>query len=723
IINTSGNYSIDYYTTDNAGNSNNISNINVVLDFTAPVTTDDAPTGWQTSPFNITLNASDLGSGLNKTYYRINFGPWINNLIIPITNSGIYSIDYYSVDYAGYVEPTNSFSVHLDMELPTSSDNAPTGWQTNPFNISLTGNDSYSNINYITYRIDGANWTNGTNILINNSGNYTLEYYAVDIAGNTQSPKTTNILLDTYLENITYNISADWQITPYNISLNISDNVSGIDYVSYRLNGGNWTNSSLIIANQSGYFNVDFFAADKAGNILPINNFSIKLDLDLPYTTDTSPVGWRKTPFNIILSSNDDTSGVVYTSYRLNNGSWINGTLVPINIAGNHTLEYFAQDLAGNYELIKNVSAKLDNLAPNSSDNAPITNWYSNPLNISLNASDIHTGVSYISYRVYGSNWTNGTNLIINTSGNHSFQYFSVDNLGNIETIKTKYISLDFDSPITTDDAPSVWQSTPFLITLSASDNASGVLNTTYRINGGNWTNGTIIFINSPGNYSIEYFSSDLAGNIENINYISVGLDILKPTTSDNAPSSWQNSSFNITLNATDDAQVAYTNYRINGASWKSGTNIVINSSGNFTIDYHSVDSIGNVENIKTINVLLDLTKPNASDNALNSWQTSPYNITLAGNDTFSGLEQIYYRINGGNWTNGTKIIINSSANHSIEYYAKDKANNTNQIKNIFGLMDISKPITSDDAPIGWQTSSFNINLNASDTGIGVSNT
>ena len=109
-------------------------------------------------------------------------------------------------------------------------------------------------------------------------------------------------------------------------------------------------------------------------------------------------------------------------------------------------------------------------------------------------------------------------------------------------------------------------------------------------------------------NYSIDYFSQDLAGNNESIESISVGLDITKPSTTDDAPLGWQLNPFNITLNATDDAAVAYTNYRINGGNWTSGTTIIINSSGNFTINYHSVDNIGNIETVKNISVALDLT-------------------------------------------------------------------------------------------------------------------
>jgi hypothetical protein len=53
-------------------------------------------------------------------------------------------------------------------------------------------------------------------------------------------------------------------------------------------------------------------------------------------------------------------------------------------------------------------------------------------------------------------------------------------------------------------------------LTINATDVTSGIANTEYRVNGGTWTTyaGPVQFIDK-GAYTVEYRSTDLAGNVE----------------------------------------------------------------------------------------------------------------------------------------------------------------------------------------------------------------
>ena len=113
---------------------------NFTSDNTAPSTTDDAPTGWQTTDVNIHLTCSDSGSGCSTTQYRIDGGSWLTyDTNILISADGNHQIDYNSTDNVGNVESTHTIWVAIDTVAPSTAHDAPTGWQADDVNtVSYT---------------------------------------------------------------------------------------------------------------------------------------------------------------------------------------------------------------------------------------------------------------------------------------------------------------------------------------------------------------------------------------------------------------------------------------------------------------------------------------------------------------------------------------------------------------------------------------------------------
>ncbi len=119
------------------------------------------------------------------------------------------------------------------------------------------------------------------------------------------------------------------------------------------------------------------------------------------------------------------------------------------------------------------------------------------------------------------------------------FHVRAVDRAGNWGVTRTMAVRIDSTAPVTTDDADGkVHQS--FTLHLAASDARSGVASTTYRIDGGPWRIGTTVSLrvaNSskrdnllPGVHTIEYRSTDAAGNVEETKSCEVALDWLRVT-------------------------------------------------------------------------------------------------------------------------------------------------------------------------------------------------
>jgi hypothetical protein len=85
--------------------------ISIILDDTSPVTSCSPSEGTYSKTITITLTATDDGSGINETYYKIGEGEWTEYIEpFDITEPGNYTIYYYSIDKLGNNEEIKSIS-------------------------------------------------------------------------------------------------------------------------------------------------------------------------------------------------------------------------------------------------------------------------------------------------------------------------------------------------------------------------------------------------------------------------------------------------------------------------------------------------------------------------------------------------------------------------------------------------------------------------------------
>ena len=92
-------------------------------------------------------------------------------------------------------------------------------------------------------------------------------------------------------------------------------------------------------------------------------------------------------------------------------------------------------------------------------------------------------------------------------------------------------------------------------MTLSASDANTWVASTRYRVNGGTLTTYTAPFaVSAEGITTLEYSSTDGAGNTEATKTATVRIDKTAPAVSDDATSAWTEGPAHVHLTATDTA-------------------------------------------------------------------------------------------------------------------------------------------------------------------------
>jgi len=153
---------------------------------------------------------------------------------------------------------------------------------------------------------------------------------------------------------------------------------------------------------------------------------------------------------------------------------------------------------------------------------------------VTLGASDpgaptTGSGVSHIYYSVddpfcisiaTGICTTYSAPFKITATGAHTLYFFSEDKAGNFETRHMDPVNIDETAPVTKASLSGTLSGGNYLsavkVTLSATDNLSGVKKTSYQVNGGTAETYTAAFtVSSLGSNTVTFHSTDKADNVE----------------------------------------------------------------------------------------------------------------------------------------------------------------------------------------------------------------
>ncbi|GAG94062.1 unnamed protein product, partial [marine sediment metagenome] len=175
------------------------------------------------------------------------------------------------------------------------------------------------------------------------------------------------------------------------------------------------------------------------------------------------------------------------------------------------------------------VSLKIDRTSPTTNISVSGTpgnaGWYTSNVLITLSAVDVTSGVNFTEYSLDGETWNlYSTSFTISDEGQSSIYFRSQDIAGDYELSKTLLIFIDKSAPITLVSIGGFlvfedWYQSNALISLFADDNYN-VSHTEYSFDGINWVSYGEPF-NMEG-LNLYYYSTDLAGNIEATNSVTI---------------------------------------------------------------------------------------------------------------------------------------------------------------------------------------------------------
>lgn len=349
----------------------------------------------------------------------------------------------------------------------------------------------------------------------------------------------------------------------------------------------------------------------------------------------------------------------------------------------------FGESKPSNIVIVKLI---VDTEAPVTTSNAPI-NWVNqSPLVVNLSVTDKETGVANTYYSINDGRFTEGTSIAIDKEGINKISFYSIDKVGNQEQLQTIYVKIDKTAPTSISNAPATSSEEEVKVNLSAKDELSGVDKIFYSIDGSDYVEGTTFIVKGEGIHKINFYSVDMAGNIESVNTVEVKIDNadkIAPVTTSNASANWTKEDVTVTLTATDaQSGVDKTFYSVNGSNYIEGTALTIKDEGVHKINFYSVDKAGNIEAVNTVEVKIDKTAPTATMDLNSEYKLgSTVQLSYTEKDNLSGVvDEKMVVVSPGETTgkvveNGGSIQFDKPGVYNITVTVTDAAGNSTTIQ------------------------------------------
>lgn len=731
-------------------------------------------TWTRTNAFTLTWsNPPDL-SGIVGAYYKLDTEPQgpTDGILVETTQPAIYSLAVpgdgkHSVylwlkDRAGNINAAQRNALFnafwYDGSAPVSSVdlsgvNGANGWYRSGVNVSLSAldPDPGSGVQVIYHQLNDQPVQTNTSFSIPNAGIYVLRHAAVDRAGNREVTRTLDIRIDNVAPTSHAALSGTpgvngWYLQPVTIQLTAADDLSGVAGIRYRVDSSAWITGTDISLDDDGDHRLEFQAVDQAGNVEAIQQLRVPIDQSAPstsYQPDPRAIlgdnGWYRSLVTITLVPLDLVSGIANTFYRIDGDGWQASTLFVLNQEGEHIIEFYSVDVAGNVETPFPVTLKIDTQAPGTPappQTAPASWTRENSFSFIWSKPNDRSGIAGAYYRLGAPPTSNQDgifrdvqvvdNIALAAEGSYDLYLWLRDGAGNVDYRRAVRVAnafrYDRTAPQTQAELNGVlgsndWYISPVTVTLTASDTLAGVGSTLFRIDTSAWQTGTSVVVSGADKHTLTYLSTDLANNVESPHIQTIRIDPIAPGPPQQAsvsPSGWSHvNSFALSwTNPLDLSGIAGIHYKFDQApvgpydgayipGVNSATGLQVASEGQHTLYIWLEDFAGNVDYQQRIRLLnaarYDGTAPvtafRASGTAgSNGWYISPVAITLTPSDAGSGTALTQYRINGGAWITGTQFTLGYDGQHTIEYRSSDAAGNIESVQQRLLNIDATPP-------------------------------
>ncbi|MGE5597867.1 MAG: OmpL47-type beta-barrel domain-containing protein, partial [Bacteroidota bacterium] len=307
----------------------------LIVDATPPTVSLDTVTVGQDGVLNAAASAADNLAGVAKVVFQAN-GIIVEDAAAPYTadwdTAGwpgtVHTVTAQAFDRAGNPSTVASADISLDKAPPvTAHDYQHDGeWVNTPVTIVFTATDVGSGVAGTYYRINGGADQSGSVLNLEADGEYTVEFWSVDCANNTETPpKTVSVKIDRTPPVITAEVTpppnaAGWHDADATVTFSAADALSGVLSLSPQ--------TATVSAEGAGQ-QVTAEAVDSAGNTAT-HTVTINLDRTPPIVASLQPLDgcWISTQRPTIEVVVDDVSGIATYTLVLDGAPVTSGVIV-----------------------------------------------------------------------------------------------------------------------------------------------------------------------------------------------------------------------------------------------------------------------------------------------------------------------------------------------------------------------------------------------------------
>ncbi|MBT5832335.1 MAG: hypothetical protein HOH77_19260 [Candidatus Latescibacteria bacterium] len=764
-------YHVRYYAVDQVGNIEEPHDDEFWIDMTAPYTTFSiqgtyALNNWS-SDVEISLASSDSLSGVKAIYYQFDLGekhPYTEPVKVRDLEEGEHVFYFFAEDHVDNVETAQTYTFFHDSTPPQIETSIIGNHHQLDNTIYVSGNaqikmeatDNLSGVSSIQYAMNNGEQKTykAPFFLPPKSGLHDVFYHLTDKVGNVSKKRTQKVYVDLTAPKTSFDFSDSFfkeletfVITPNGaITLRSVDLESGIREIKYSLNDGPPEIYTAPIRFETlGKFRLTFYAEDHVSNVEEQHVLDIRVE---PATNKiTTPEGMLPSSTKAWFNKNGQLIGPTGLPFYLYISASPESTAETFLLdLGSSTSQdstglYFSQKGENHIQLHTSagqvaVKVDIDGVPPitqpqflgaqKSIQNA--TTYYGSNLRIALLAQDsdkgAQAGLKQTFLAIDGSDFILYQAPLQNFSREkpYTLHYYSTDQVGNVESVKEEYFTVDTTMPKTWHTIEGEFYghflSPKTAISLSASDNLSGIASIYYAFDDGEAQpyrgklTGKTLNALSDGRHTLHYFARDNVGNTEDAQTFVFHLDKVPPAVSINIEGNtfkqrdtlFVPADSRILLKADDISLEAKSIlYQIDGGTPKtfSSSFDLPQNQGMHSVTYYSTDIVGNVSEKKTQMVYLDLTPPKTQW-ALEGMQIHENNtlfinaktsVLFSTTDQGSGVKHIGYKIDNGTLkTYSHPLSLTQHGIHTITYYATDQVKNTESNKTLTVFVDKTAP-------------------------------
>lgn len=515
-------------------------------------------------------------------------------------------------DAAGNTASAGVTGINVDKTAPNLSGTATPlpnadGWYNNDVTVAWACSDALSGLR-------GATPTKpcplADSTITGEGSNLSASASVTDLAGNTTTRSVGGIAIDRTAPATTASRPAGWVNYDVAVAFGLSDNLSGVKYTYFTIDGGATKTGSSATISGDGAHTLRYWSVDKAGNTEAAHTLVVRIDTQRPtighiQSPLANTAGWNNADVTISFLCDDQAT--------LSGIQACTGARTLTTEGKDQVVDGEALDRAGNRQTDR-ATVSIDKTAPTiagSKDrSANGAGWYNAPVAVTFACADPSPATGVVPSGV--DTCPGATTL--HEGADQSVPGTATDVAGNSAGTTVSGINVDETPPVLSGAATTTpngdnWYKNDVTITWACTDQpglsgiAAGACPPDSTIGG------------EGENLVARASVKDLAGNRTDADSERVRIDRTAPSTSISAPSEWVNSTATVTLQGTDALSgPAATYYQLDaGPITAYAGPISIATEGDHAIRFWSEDKAGNAEAARTARVKIDKSLPTIS--------------------------------------------------------------------------------------------------------------